>query len=124
MFFASFSATLLSGCSPPAIDLKMMAVDELRVVSLSQKWGWFGLHRKAPCIREIELHDGNGWDDPIVWKATLKGDQQCKDDFGGLVVGKTPTGFMSTTDAPKLIKGKSYFLVVSGIGFGELPFVY
>jgi hypothetical protein len=117
-------ASIVSACSPPAIELKIMTIDELRIVSLSQNWAPFGLKQESPCIRQIELREGSDWKGPVVWKTELKTNQQCKRNFGAFVIGKTPSGFVTTMTMPELAKGKRYHISVNGIGGGELSLIY
>ncbi len=115
---------LISGCSPPAIDLEIRPVDDVRVIFLSQDWAPFGLKRKQPCVDKIELREGASGDGKPIWTAKLVGSQQCKRNFGAFILGKTPPGFISDREMPTLAVGKRYFLVVQGIGFAEVPFTY
>lgn len=115
---------LISGCSPPAIELEIKPVEDVRVIFLFQDWAPFGLRRKPPCIDKIELREGASGDGKPIWTAKLVGSQQCKRNFGAFILGKTPRGFMSDRAMPTLAVGKHYFLMVRGIGFAEVPFTY
>lgn len=109
---------LLSSCSPPPIEISVEKVDGRLHLTLLQDWGFVFPDRKAPCVREIGLHEPETYDrDHAAWLIEAEGDVQCL-GLASLVLGEAPKGWRQVAPL-SAVRGRTYTVRAQGIGWGE-----
>jgi hypothetical protein len=108
----------LSSCSPPEINISVESDAEHLDLKLSQDWGIIFSDRRAPCVREIGLHEPKTYErDSALWLIEAKGDVQCL-DLASVRVGEVPKGWQQVVPLSAM-RGQTYTARVQGIGWGE-----
>ena len=105
---------LVTGCSPPEIDIAFVRSNGRPTIRFSQEWGIVFSHRQVPCIDTVEVYEQKV-DGSLVWRIEALG-VQCL-DLELLLIGHAPLGFTETFALTRPPRGR-HSVIVEGIGSG------
>ena len=109
----------LSSCSPPPIDIAAERDGDRLRLTLSQRRGFIFGGSRAPCVREIALHESETADrDHPRWQIVTTGGVQCL-ELQSVALGEVPGGWQETVPL-SAVRGRTYTVAATGIGSGEI----
>jgi hypothetical protein len=109
---------VLSGCSPPPVELATQSVGSTVILQVFQNWGVVFRERKPGCLFDLKLYEmETGRQNHLVWQISSRRlDGSCI-PVTRVTIGETPPGFAQTLRETSRSRG-IYRATVNGNSVG------